>query len=60
MNNQVILLLMKYNKTGDGILVASLKILEILKKSNIKTSELFDIYNSYPQEKINLPLAMEN
>ena len=28
-----------------------------MKKSKIKTSELFDIYNSYPQEKINLPLS---
>ena len=46
----------EYGKTGDGILVA-LKILEILKKSKIKTNELFDIYNSYSQEKINLPLA---
>ena len=46
----------EYSKTGDGILVA-LKILEILKKSKIKTSELFDIYNSYPQEKINIPLT---
>ena len=46
----------EYSKTGDGILVA-LKILELLKKSGKKTSELFNIYNSYPQEKINLPLA---
>ena len=45
----------KYSKTGDGILT-SLKILEILKKSKIKTSELFNIYDSYPQEKINIPL----
>ncbi len=45
----------KYGKTGDGILT-SLKILEILKKSKIKTSELFNIYDSYPQEKINIPL----
>ena len=54
-NNLDILLLVKYSKTGDGILV-SLKILEILKKSKIKTSELFNIYDSYPQEKINIPL----
>ena len=46
----------EYSKTGDGILVA-LKILEILKNSKQKTSELFNIYNSYPQEKINIPLA---
>ena len=46
----------EYSKTGDGILVA-LKILEILYKSKLKTSELFNIYNSYPQKKINLPLS---
>ncbi len=46
----------EYSKTGDGILVA-LKILELLNKSEKKTSELFNIYNSYPQEKINLPLT---
>tara|TARA_Y100000590_G_scaffold400972_1_gene485524 strand:- start:14534 stop:15892 length:1359 start_codon:yes stop_codon:yes gene_type:complete len=44
-----------YSKTGDGILV-SLKILEILEKSNLKSSKLFDIYRSYSQEKIDLPL----
>ncbi len=46
----------EYSKTGDGILVA-LKILEILYKSELKTSELFDVYRSYPQKKINLPLS---
>ena len=46
----------EYSKTGDGILVA-LKILEILYKSKLKTSELFNVYNSYPQKKINLPLS---
>ena len=44
----------EYSKTGDGILVA-LKILEILKKSNKKASDLFNLYESYPQEKINIP-----
>ena len=46
----------KYSKTGDGILT-SLKILEILKKSKIKTSTLFNIYDSYLQEKIDIPLT---
>tara|TARA_Y100000590_G_C15722417_1_gene1013956 strand:- start:1910 stop:3268 length:1359 start_codon:yes stop_codon:yes gene_type:complete len=49
------IILSDFSKTGDGILV-SLKILEILKKSKVRTSQLFDIYNSFSQEKINLPL----
>ena len=44
-----------YSKTGDGILVA-LKILESLVDSKLKTSELFDLYESFPQEKINLSI----
>ena len=28
-----------------------------MKNSQIKTSELFDIYKSFPQEKINIPLT---
>jgi len=50
------IIISEYSKTGDGILVA-LKILEILYKSKLKTSELFNVYNSYPQKKINLPLS---
>ena len=46
----------EHSKTGDGILTA-LKILELLKNSQIKTSELFNIYTSFPQEKIDLPLT---
>ena len=46
----------EHSKTGDGILVA-LKILEILYKSKLKTSELFNVYNPYPQKKINLPIS---
>jgi len=49
------IIISKYSKTGDGILT-SLKILEILKQSKITTSELFNLYDSYPQEKINIPL----
>ena len=49
------IIMSEYSKTGDGILV-SLKILEILKKSNLKSSKLFDIYNAYSQEKVDLPL----
>tara|TARA_Y100000590_G_C14838845_1_gene683018 strand:- start:4 stop:498 length:495 start_codon:yes stop_codon:yes gene_type:complete len=45
----------KYSKSGDGILSA-LKILEIFKKNSKKTSKLFDLYKSYPQEKNNLKL----
>lgn len=50
------IIISEYSKTGDGVLTA-LKILELLKKSNIAASELFDLYDSYPQEKINLPLT---
>ena len=49
------IILSEHSKTGDGILIA-LKILELLKRSKNKTSQLFNIYNPYPQEKINLPL----
>ena len=49
------IIIAEHSKTGDGVLV-SLKILEILKKLNISTSELFNIYDSYEQRKINLLL----
>ena len=49
------IILNDYNNTGDGILVA-LKILEILEKSGKKADKLFNIYNSYHQEKVNLKL----
>ena len=49
------IILSEFSKSGDGILIA-LKILEILKNSNIMASELFKIYESYAQEKINLPI----
>lgn len=47
------IILGEYTKTGDGILVA-LKILEILKNSNIKTNVLFNNYISFHQKKTNI------
>ena len=47
------IILSEYSNTGDGILVA-LKILEVLRNYNKKSSKLFDIYKSYHQEKINI------
>ena len=47
------IILSEYTNTGDGILVA-LKILEVLRNYNKKSSNLFDIYKSYHQEKINI------
>ena len=52
------IILGEYTKTGDGILVA-LKILEILKDSNLKTHTLFNNYNSFYQEKINVLLKKQ-
>jgi phosphoglucosamine mutase len=49
------IIISQYSKTGDGILVA-LKVLEILKKYNLKASDLFNVYASYPQEKINISI----
>ena len=47
------IILGEYTKTGDAILVA-LKILEIIKNSNLETHTLFNNYNSFYQEKINI------
>ena len=49
------IILSEYSNTGDGILVA-LKILEIFIKSKKKADKLFNNYNSYFQEKINLSI----
>ena len=49
------IILGNYLKTGDGILVA-LKILEIIASERTKASKIFDLYNQYPQIKINLPI----
>ena len=49
------IILGNFTNTGDGILTA-LKILEIMSSDKIKASKLFDIYEQYPQIKINLPI----
>ena len=50
------IILGEYSNTGDGVLVA-LKILEILKKFNQKSTKLFDNYVPYFQEMLNLPIT---
>ncbi len=45
-------------KTGDGILIA-LKILEIFKKYNKKTSKLFDLFIPFYQSKTNIILKKD-
>ena len=49
------IILGNYLNTGDGILVA-LKITEIISSEKIKVSKIFNLYNQYPQIKINLPI----
>ena len=49
------IILGNYLGTGDGIL-AALKILEIFYFKKIKASKLFDLYDKYPQIKINIPI----
>ena len=41
------------SNSGDGIL-AALKIIEIMSATKNKTSKVFNLYNDYPQKKINL------
>ena len=53
------IILSNYSKTGDGIL-AALKITEILKSKKQKSSKLFDLYNNFPQQKINLACKSKN
>ena len=48
------IILSKYSKTGDGIL-AALKVTEIMSISKKRTSQLFNLYESTPQIKINIP-----
>ena len=43
----------KYSSTGDGIL-AALKITEIICNKNLRPSKMFNLYQDYYQEKINL------
>ncbi len=47
------IILSNYSNTGDGIL-AALKIIEILIASKLKTSQIFNLYKDYVQEKLNL------
>ena len=47
------IIMSKYSSTGDGIL-AALKITEIICNKKLKSSNLFNLYQNYYQEKINL------
>ena len=47
------IILSDFCKTGDGIL-AALKVIEIISKNKKLTSKTFDLYQSYPQIKINI------
>ncbi len=53
------IILSEHSNTGDGIL-AALKITEILISNKNKVSKLFDLYNDFPQEKINLRYKTKN
>ena len=47
------IILSDFSKTGDGIL-AALKVTEIISKNKKLTSKIFNLYESYPQIKINI------
>ncbi len=49
------IILGNYLNTGDGILVA-IKIIEIISSVKTKASKIFNLYDQYPQIKINLPI----
>ena len=49
------IILGNYLNTGDGIL-AAVKIIEIISAEKIKASKIFNLYDKYPQIKINLPI----
>ena len=49
------IILGNYSNTGDGIL-AALKILEIMSQTKTKASELFDLYEQFPQIQSNLTI----
>jgi Phosphomannomutase len=53
------IILSEYSNTGDGIL-AALKIIEIMSKKNDKTSKIFNLYNEFPQKKINIKYKKVN
>ena len=44
--------------TGDAIL-AAIKVIELLSKSNTKTSNLFNLFKKFPQNKRNIRLNTE-
>ena len=47
------IILADFSNTGDGIL-AALKVTEIISKKNKSSSEIFNLYKSYPQVKTNI------
>jgi phosphoglucosamine mutase len=47
------IIMLDYNKTGDGILT-SLKVVEYLKKNNLKLSYINDLFKPWPQKLINI------
>ena len=47
------IILSNFSKTGDGIL-AALKVIEIISKNNKTTSKSFRLYESFPQNKVNI------
>ena len=53
------IIMSKYSSTGDGIL-AALKITEILSSTKQKSSNLFNLYKDFYQEKINLMYKNKN
>ena len=50
------IILGQYMNTGDGIL-AALKIIEMLSNQNLKASNLFNLYEKYPQIKTNIKIT---
>ena len=48
------IILSEFSKTGDGIL-AALKVTEIISKYKKSTSSIFDLYDDFPQIKVNIP-----
>ena len=48
------IILSEFSKTGDGIL-AALKVTEIMSKIKKSSSSVFDLYQNFPQIKVNIP-----
>ncbi len=48
------IILSEFSKTGDGIL-AALKVIEIISKIKKPASLMFDLYDNFPQIKLNIP-----